>query len=95
MSVLEVPMPVVRPGTVLVHTYYPLISAGTEGSTERAARRSLIGKVRERPQRARQKGSMPAYRTTIKNLETYSPLSCSMVAQVWQEAVQGTDLEVR
>jgi predicted dehydrogenase/threonine dehydrogenase-like Zn-dependent dehydrogenase len=93
MSVLEVPMPVVRAGTVLVRTQYSLISAGTEGSTVRAARRSLIGKVRERPQQvrqlldvARQQGPVQAYRTAMKKLEAYSPLGYSAVGEVLEVA---------
>jgi len=37
-------------GQVLVRNYYSLISAGTEGSTVKAARKGYIGKARERPQ---------------------------------------------
>jgi threonine dehydrogenase-like Zn-dependent dehydrogenase len=52
MQVLEVPVPVVGPGQVLIRTHYSLISAGTEGSTVQTARKGLIGKARERFRRS-------------------------------------------
>ncbi len=47
MLVQEVPMPSLGKGMVLVKNHYSLISAGTEGSTVNAARKSLIGKAKE------------------------------------------------
>jgi hypothetical protein len=49
MQVLEVPVPDLRPGMILVQNFYSLISAGTEGSTVKAARKGYIGKAKERP----------------------------------------------
>ena len=54
MQVLEVPTPVLGEGMVLVCNYYSVISAGTESSTVTAARKSLIGKAKERPQQVKQ-----------------------------------------
>ena len=54
MQVLEVPPPVLSSGMVLVKNHYSLISVGTEGNTVSAARKSLIGKARERPQQVKQ-----------------------------------------
>ena len=54
MQVLEVPVPDLRPGMILVRNYYSLISAGTEGSTVKAARKGYIGKAKERPQQVKQ-----------------------------------------
>lgn len=45
----EVPAPAIIPGYVLVRNRYSLISAGTERLTVSAARASLIGKARQRP----------------------------------------------
>ncbi|MBI5848247.1 MAG: hypothetical protein HZB31_09925 [Nitrospirae bacterium] len=42
MQVLEIPIPVVGKGMLLVMNHFSLISAGTEGSTVSAARKSLI-----------------------------------------------------
>jgi predicted dehydrogenase/threonine dehydrogenase-like Zn-dependent dehydrogenase len=49
LSVEDVPPPIVRKGRVLVRTANSLISAGTERMTVELARKSLIGKARERP----------------------------------------------
>ena len=42
IQVLEVPVLDLKPGYVLVRNCYSLISAGTEGSTVTAARKSLL-----------------------------------------------------
>lgn len=49
LKVAQVPTPALRPGGVLIRTLTSAISAGTEGSTFRTARRSLVGKAKERP----------------------------------------------
>lgn len=54
MQVLEVPAPVAGKGMLLVRNHFSLISAGTEGSTVSAARKSLLGKAKERPQQVKQ-----------------------------------------
>jgi predicted dehydrogenase/threonine dehydrogenase-like Zn-dependent dehydrogenase len=84
MEIVEVPIPVVSTGMLLVRNAYSLISAGTEGSTVKAARKSLIGKAKERPQQAMQMvdllmqaGPVQAYRTFMKKLDSYSPLGYS------------------
>ena len=53
LSVMSVPDPVVRPGQVLVANAASLISAGTEKMTMELARKSLLGKARERPDQVR------------------------------------------
>lgn len=89
MQVLEVPVPVLGPGQVLLRNHYSLISAGTEGSTVQAARKSLLGKARERPQQVKQvldslktQGLMQTYRAVMKKLEAYSPLGYSCAGVV-------------
>ena len=88
-EVLDVPVPVLSGGMVLVQNAYSVISVGTEGSTVKAARKSLIGKARERPQQAkqmldllRQSGPVQAYRTLSKKLDSYSPLGYSSAGVV-------------
>ena len=54
MQVIDVPIPALAAGCVLVHNHYSVISAGTEGSTVQTARKSLIGKAKERPQQVKQ-----------------------------------------
>lgn len=54
LSVAEVPLPALSRGFVLVRNHFSLISAGTERSTVCAARASLLGKARQRPDLVRQ-----------------------------------------
>ncbi|MCB1881740.1 MAG: hypothetical protein KDI54_17090, partial [Gammaproteobacteria bacterium] len=54
MGVLDVTVPNLGAGMVLIQNHFSLISAGTEGGTVTAARKSLIGKARERPQQVKQ-----------------------------------------
>lgn len=89
MQVLEVPLPLPRAGEVLVRNRYSVISAGTEGSTVKAARKSLLGKAKERPQQLRQvietlrsQGPLQTYRAVMKKLDAYSPLGYSCAGDV-------------
>lgn len=49
LDVVSGPGPIVRPGTLLIGNECSLISAGTERSVVQLARRTLLGKARERP----------------------------------------------
>jgi predicted dehydrogenase len=89
MRVQEVPAPVCARGMLLVRNHYSLISAGTEGSTVKAARASLLAKAKERPQQVRQvwevlrrEGPLQTYRAVMKKLDAYSPLGYSSAGQV-------------
>lgn len=53
-TVAEVPVPVPKPGTVLVKTAASLVSTGTERMLVEFAGKSLVGKARSRPDLARQ-----------------------------------------
>ncbi len=73
MRVQEVPLPAISTGIVLVRNHYSLISAGTEGSTVKTARKGLIGKAKERPQQVKQvldvlkkQGPVQTYRAVMK-----------------------------
>jgi len=50
----RVPLPITESGTLQVKNYFSLISAGTEGSTVKAARSGYIEKAKERPQQVKQ-----------------------------------------
>lgn len=102
MLIQKVPTPMLARGMVLVQNYYSLVSAGTEGSTVTAARKSLLGKAKERPQQVKQvlevlaqQGPVQTYRAVTKKLEAYSPLGYSSagvvveVGPVVSEFVQG------
>jgi len=89
MQILAVPVPSQLSGTVLVHVRYSLISAGTESSTVKTARSSLIEKARSRPQQAKQvvdtllsQGPVQTWRAVMKKLDAYSPLGYSCVGEV-------------
>ena len=89
MQILETPTPALQKGQVLIKTYYSLISAGTEGSTVKAARKGYIGKAKERPQQVKQvldtlatQGPVQTYRAVMKKLDAYSPLGYSCAGEV-------------
>jgi hypothetical protein len=89
MQVLEVPVPALPDWNILVQNLYSLVSAGTEGSTVKAARSSLIDKARQRPQQVKQvlevvksQGPVQAWRAVMKKLDAYSPQGYSSVGTV-------------
>lgn len=101
MLIQELPMPQLSSGMVLVKNHYSLISAGTEGSTVKAARKSLIGKAKERPQQVKQvlevfkrQGAMQTYRAVMKKLDSYSPLGYSSSGEIIEVADDVTDFKV-
>jgi predicted dehydrogenase/threonine dehydrogenase-like Zn-dependent dehydrogenase len=89
MKVLEVPTPTLQPGHVLVRNHYSLISAGTDTSTVKAARGSLLEKAKARPAQVKQvfdvirsQGITQAYRAVMKKLDAWSPLGYSSAGEV-------------
>ena len=93
MRVLEVPIPLLCAGHVLVRNHYSLVSAGTESSTVKAARKGYIGKAKERPQQVKQvieslktQGIAQTYRAVMKKLDSYSPLGYSCAGEVLEAA---------
>ncbi len=89
MVIQELPMPYVQAGTVLVRNHYSLISAGTESSTVKTARKSLIGKAKERPQQVKlvfdtlkKQGPVQTYRAVMKKLDAYTPLGYSCAGEI-------------
>jgi len=101
MQIQELPIPQVGKGMILVKNHYSLISAGTEGSTVKAARKSLIGKAKERPQQAKQvldvlkkQGITQTYRAVMKKLDAYSPLGYSTAGEVIEVAEDVTEFKV-
>lgn len=89
MQILEVPVPALQIGHLLVKNHYSLISAGTEESTVKAARKGYLGKAKERPQQVKQvldtlktQGIAQTYRAVMKKLDAYSPLGYSCAGQI-------------
>lgn len=101
MVIQELPTPQLSEGMILVKNHFSLISAGTEGSTVKAARKSLIGKAKERPQQVKQvlevlrrQGVVQTYRTVMKKLDAYSPLGYSSAGEVIEVADDVTEFKV-
>ncbi|NRB60099.1 MAG: Gfo/Idh/MocA family oxidoreductase [Winogradskyella sp.] len=101
MVIQEVPYPQLGKGMVIVKNHYSIISAGTEGSTVVAARKSLIGKAKERPQQVKQvvdtlrkQGPVQTYRAVMKKLDAYSPLGYSCAGEVIEVGEGVTEFEV-
>jgi predicted dehydrogenase/threonine dehydrogenase-like Zn-dependent dehydrogenase len=101
MLIQEVPYPQLGRGMVIVKNHYSIISAGTEGSTVVAARKSLIGKAKERPQQVKQvidtlkkQGPIQTYRAVMKKLDAYSPLGYSCAGEVIEVGEGVTEYEV-
>lgn len=76
MTVAEVPDPALRGPGALVLTRYSLISAGTEKGTMDLAKKSLIGKAKDRPDlvrqfwnKAKRDGLLPALSTAMSRLD--------------------------
>ena len=101
MIIQDVPYPQLGKGMVIVKNHYSIISAGTEGSTVVAARKSLIGKAKERPQQVKQvidtlkkQGPVQTYRAVMKKLDAYSPLGYSCAGEVIEVGDGVTEFEV-
>ena len=98
LTVLDVPVPAVQPGGVLVRSLFSLISAGTELMKVSEARLSLLGKARARPDQVRklvdavaQQGAMATYQKAMNKLDSYTPLGyslCGIVVEVGAGAEQ-------
>ena len=92
LELLEVPVPAVGAGQVLVRNCFSVVSPGTEKMAMDFARKSLLGKARSRPdlvsqvlRKVRQEGPLPTYQAVMNRLDVPQPLgySCAgVVAEV-------------
>ena len=89
MSVLDVPLPALQPGTVLVRNHYSVISTGTEGRTVRDARLGYLGKARARKKEVdeviasvKSNGLVSTYNRVMNKLEAPSTLGYSCAGEV-------------
>lgn len=101
MQIIEVPLPNMRPGMVLVRNLYSVISAGTESGTVKAARKGYLGKALEKPQQVKQvldtlktQGPLQTYRAVMKKLDAYSPLGYSCVGEVIDVALDLNEFRI-
>lgn len=84
VRLLELPIPAMRDGGVLVRTAHSLVSAGTERMNVERSRRSLLARARERPDLVRQvlarmkrDGLGAAMRGVQDKLESWIPMGYS------------------
>lgn len=98
LELVEMPRPRVSSGGVLVDTRFSLVSAGTEKAMIDLAKRSLLGKAKERPdlvkevlQKARKDGLRATYHSVQSRLEEPFPVgySCSGVVLAVGDDVTG------
>ncbi|HEX5136473.1 MAG TPA: bi-domain-containing oxidoreductase [Planctomycetota bacterium] len=89
LGLVDVPVPALRPGGILVATACSLISAGTERTTVETARRNLLGKAASRPDLvrrvvavARREGLLETWRMVRNRLDTPLPLGYSSAGYV-------------
>ncbi len=89
VDVYDVPAPALRPGGVLVRARASLISSGTERGKVELARKSLLGKARERPDAIRQvldsvrrQGIAATYRRILTRLDRLTPIGYSAAGEV-------------
>ena len=101
MIIQQIPYPQLGKGMVIVKNHYSVISAGTEGSSVKAARKSLIGKAKERPKQVLQvidslkkQGPIQTYRAVMKKLDAYSPLGYSCSGEVIEVGEGVTEFQV-
>jgi len=83
-GVREIPDPIALPGHVVVRIVASIVSAGTERYVVDLARKSLLGKARERPdhvrrvlQKVRQEGLIPTFSQVLAKLDEPMPLGYS------------------
>jgi predicted dehydrogenase/threonine dehydrogenase-like Zn-dependent dehydrogenase len=89
LALLEVPVPAVRPGGVVVRTEFSLISTGTEMMKINESKLSLLGKARARPDQVKrvmqsvtQQGLRATYRKVSDRLDSYTPLGYSLCGEI-------------
>jgi predicted dehydrogenase len=96
LTVLDAPAPACRPGGILVHSLYSLISTGTEMMKVSEASMSMVGMARARPDQVKkvfdqvqQQGVVATYKKVMNKLDSYTPLGyslCGVVTEVGKGA---------
>lgn len=100
-KVIEVPLPSIRPGGVIVKNLYSVISLGTENTLVKFAKKNLIGKAQERPDlfkafldKAKRDGFLVAFQQAQRRLEKYIPLGYSSAGIVTEVSNDVTEFKV-
>lgn len=89
MEVLEVPLPALNKGAILVRNHFSVISAGTEGKTVTDARKGYIAKAKSRKKEVnavldmiKTNGLLPTYKLVMNKLEAPAELGYSCAGEV-------------
>ena len=89
MEISEVPFPTIEKNKILVRNFYSLISSGTESYKVETARKSLIGKAKEKPEQVKQvletlkkEGIANTYNKVMNKLDSLSALGYSSAGEV-------------
>src|SRR5512142_2945904 len=97
----DVPLPIARSGTALVRTAASLVSAGTERMVVEFAEKSLVGKVRARPdlarqvlEKARREGLIPSVQSAFSRLDQPMALGYSSAGTIVELGAEMPDLRV-
>ncbi len=99
IRVQSVPVPALKPGTVLVRSRYSLISAGTERASVSSRKSSLIQRARKQPdmvlkvlEQVRQYGLVQTVRRVRGVLDSYTAMGYSVAGEVVAVGPEGGDL---
>jgi predicted dehydrogenase/threonine dehydrogenase-like Zn-dependent dehydrogenase len=94
LALVEVPVPALAPGLVLVRNHFSVVSPGTEKTAIDFARKTLLGKARSRPdlvrqvlRKVRQEGPLPTVRAVLNRLDVPQPLGYSSAGVVEEVGV--------
>ena len=100
-SIVDVPIPRVRPGTALVKTTVSLVSSGTERMIAEFAEKNLLGKARSRPdlvkqvvEKTRRDGVLQTAGTVINRLDQSMYLGYSSAGTIVELGEDMTDYQV-
>ena len=101
MEILEVPIPALDKGQVLVRNHYSVISAGTEGKRVKDAKLGYIGKAKSRQKEVKQvlnaiktQGVVTTYKLVMNKLNAPSALGYSCAGEVIDVGGEITDFRV-
>ncbi len=89
LSLKDVPVPVLKPGGIIVRNRYSLVSVGTEKSMTELAQKGVIGKAKDRPDlvrqvidKAKRDGIVNTFNTVREKLDIVKPLGYSSAGVV-------------
>lgn len=101
MEILEVPLPQLLPGYIMVQNFFSVISAGTESKTVSDARKGYLAKALSRQKEVKQvieliktQGLKNTYNIVMNKLEAPSPLGYSCAGEVIAVAADVSEYKV-